>query len=222
MIYVTSDLHGDTDRLKQRDVKKLKKSDTLIVLGDFGFLWSGGKKEEKMLKKLGKTRYQLCFIDGCHENFDLLKEYPIEQYKGGNARVLGKNLRYLMRGEVFTIDDKRLFVLGGGESRDKDDRTEGTNWWRAELPKADELDKCEENLATVNWQVDYILTHDAPAKLLMFIDMSLNEFNWFEAFLDSIMKRCTYKRWLFGKYHMDKTISSKASAVYRGIVPLND
>ena len=222
MIYVTSDIHGDIDRLKTRAVKALRKTDTLIVLGDFGFLWHGGKKEEKILQKLAKVRYQLCFIDGCHENFDLLKEYPIEPYMGGNARRLGKNLYYLMRGEVYTIEDKRILAFGGAESKDKDERIEGVNWWRAELAKADELDKCEENLSRVNWTVDYILTHDAPAKLLMFIDMSLHDFNWFEAFLDEIMKRTTYSRWLFGRYHKDSIISQKATAVYRNVVPLWD
>ena len=33
-------------------VRRLKKGDTLIVCGDFGFLWKGGKKEEALLKKI--------------------------------------------------------------------------------------------------------------------------------------------------------------------------
>ena len=54
MIYVTADLHGDADRLKEAAVKRLKRQDTLIVLGDFGFLWRGDKEEQKLLKWLGK------------------------------------------------------------------------------------------------------------------------------------------------------------------------
>ncbi|MFR1808666.1 MAG: calcineurin-like phosphoesterase, partial [Pygmaiobacter massiliensis] len=71
MIYVTADLHGDVDRLRSLPVK-LGRKDTLIVLGDFGFLWDGSKAEKKMLKWLGKRRYQLLFLDGAHENYDLL------------------------------------------------------------------------------------------------------------------------------------------------------
>ena len=80
MIYITGDTHGEMERIK---AAKLKKHDTLIILGDFGFLWNGDKAEKKKLKWLEKRRYQLLFIDGCHENFDLLKEYPEVDYMGG-------------------------------------------------------------------------------------------------------------------------------------------
>lgn len=46
MIYLTGDLHGDLERFKSKEMKKLKKGDTLIVCGDFGFLWDGSKKEQ--------------------------------------------------------------------------------------------------------------------------------------------------------------------------------
>lgn len=221
MIYVTSDLHGDIDRLRGGGIRQLRRGDTLIVLGDFGFLWNNSKAELKALNWLSRRKYELLFIDGCHENFDLLKEYPIEEYKGGKVRVLGKRLRYLMRGEVFTIEDKKILAIGGGESEDKDDRIEGVSYWRAELPKADELDRCEENLRRHNWQVDYILTHCAPAKLLMFINLDLHEYNWFEAFLDEIMRRAEYAHWFFGRYHRDILISKKATGVYTDFIAIN-
>ena len=72
LIYVTGDLHGDMERFKSKKLKKLKKGDTLIVCGDFGFVWDGGKKEQKLLKWIGKRRYQILFVDGTHENFDRL------------------------------------------------------------------------------------------------------------------------------------------------------
>ena len=64
MIYVTADLHGDPDRLREAAAKRLKRQDTLIVLGDFGFLWRGDKAEQKLLKWLGKRPYTLLFLDG--------------------------------------------------------------------------------------------------------------------------------------------------------------
>lgn len=50
MIYFTGDLHGDYDRFKSKELKKLKKGDTLIVCGDFGFLWDGSKKNSRFSK----------------------------------------------------------------------------------------------------------------------------------------------------------------------------
>ena len=38
MVYVTADLHGDASRFRSKEIRRLKKGDTLIVLGDFGFL----------------------------------------------------------------------------------------------------------------------------------------------------------------------------------------
>lgn len=58
MIYVTGDTHGDIGRFKSKEIKKLKKNDVLIVCGDFGFVWDGSKKEQKILRWLGKRKYR--------------------------------------------------------------------------------------------------------------------------------------------------------------------
>jgi len=119
MIYVTADLHGDVLRLKEAAIKRLGKRDTLIILGDFGFLWDGSKREKKLLKWLGRRRYQLLFVDGAHENYDLLAGYPVEPLLGGQARHISGKLYQLMRGEIYTIEDKTLLCFGGGESEDR-------------------------------------------------------------------------------------------------------
>ena len=124
MIYVTADLHGDATRLRTKEIRRLKKGDTLIVLGDFGFLWQGTPKEKKLLKKLGKKKYQILFLDGAHENFDLLEQYPVEEWGGGQVRRIDGNLRYLMRGQVYVIEGKRIFTMGGGESDEKEMRAQ--------------------------------------------------------------------------------------------------
>ena len=54
MIFVTADTHGDMERFEAKAIKKLKKTDTLFVLGDFGFIWNDDEKTEKDLKKLAK------------------------------------------------------------------------------------------------------------------------------------------------------------------------
>ena len=82
MIYLTGDLHGDLERFKSKEMKKLKKGDTLIVCGDFGFLWDGSKKEQSILKKLGRSKYQILFVEGTHDNLDLIAQYPLEDWNG--------------------------------------------------------------------------------------------------------------------------------------------
>ena len=76
MIYVTGDTHGDYKIFSQKKFKNIKEGDTLIICGDFGFIWNGDAKEKKILDKLAKKKYNICFVDGTHENFDLLDKYP--------------------------------------------------------------------------------------------------------------------------------------------------
>lgn len=221
MVYITSDTHADRDRFAEKAIKSLKKKDTLIVLGDFGFLWDGSKAEQKTLKWLQKRRYQLLFIDGCHENFDLLRDYPIVEYHGARARHLGGNLYYIMRGSVLELEGKKLLCFGGGESVDKEDRAEGENWWRAEMPTTDELERCVENIEKAGNEVDYILTHDAPLKILQFTQLLEGQPNWLHNFFDGIMKSCAHKKWLFGRYHKDIAVSPKVQGVFRQVIALD-
>ena len=220
MIHVTGDLHGDFIRLKKGPAKRLKRKDTLIVLGDFGFLWAGGPAEDKILKKLGKLRYHLLFLDGCHENFDLLRNYPTVPYAGGQAKQISGRLHYLLKGELYTIEEKTILCFGGGESTEREPEAEGKQWWRAELPTDLEMDACRGALKAHSQQVDYILTHDAPSKLLRFMDLEMDETSWFQNFLNSIFETTLYKKWLFGRYHKDISLSPKAVAVYQKVIPL--
>ena len=63
MIYCTGDMHGDSLRFNDKKLKKLKKGDSLIICGDFGFIWDGSEKEQKFLKKLGRKKYNILFFD---------------------------------------------------------------------------------------------------------------------------------------------------------------
>lgn len=217
MIYVTGDTHGDLSRFKEKPISRLKRKDTLIVLGDFGFLWDGSKEERKALAWLCKRRYQLLFLEGCHENFDLLAQYPQQDYCGGKARHIGGNVYQLIRGGIFEIEGKKLLCFGGAESHDKEDREEGVNWWRAELPGPEELSACARRLAEAENKVDYILTHDAPAGLLEFTSWKLQEADAFQLWLDQQTTALAYRKWLFGRYHKDQAIGTKACAVFRQV-----
>ena len=210
MIYVTGDTHGQIDRFKEKPVAGLKKGDTLIVLGDFGFLWDDSRQEKKNRHWLSKRRYKILFIDGCHENFDLLAQYPTEDFMGGKAKHIEGNLWYILRGSVLTIEDKKLLCFGGGESDDIEDRDEGLNWWRAELPTPQELDACRENLrASGGGAVDYILTHEAPGKVLDFLGLQGLQRNWLHSFLDELNEKTPLRKLSYHKIRGYTTLLHK-------------
>ena len=98
MIFVTGDMHGDITRFKSPEMKKLSYGDTLIVAGDFGFIWNNSKEERANLKKLAEKNYRIAFVDGCHENFDILEKYPVETWNGGKIRKIGKNIFHARTG----------------------------------------------------------------------------------------------------------------------------
>ena len=140
MIYITGDTHGDLSHFKDPKLKRLGEKDIVIVCGDFGFLWDpNDPKEKRNLEWLKKRKYTICFLDGAHENFDMLDSYTPYRWKGGNTHKIADNIYHLMRGEMFMFENKTFFVMGGGESEDKDMREDGVSWWKAELPTAEDL-----------------------------------------------------------------------------------
>ncbi|WMJ23740.1 metallophosphoesterase [Paludicola sp. MB14-C6] len=218
MIFVTGDMHGDRSRFKQINKSKIKKGDTLIVCGDFGFVWDGSKKETKFLKWIGKRKYNVVFVDGYHDNLDLTCSYPIEEWNGGQTRLISGNLRMLMRGEVFQINNKTIFAFGGGDSIDREiDSTKETD----KLPTVQELNHAIDNLEKVNNTVDYIITHDAPTKVKLFIDMDNNEVNHLHAFLEKVSKAVYFKKWFFGKYHTNKVIPPCYHMIFTDVVKID-
>ena len=220
MIYVTGDTHGDLNRFKDPALKKLKKGDTLIICGDFGFIWDGSKRENSVLRKLCEKEYTIAFIDGCHENFGILEQFPVTEWNGGKARIIGEGLVHLMRGQIFEIEDKRIFTFGGGHSQDFDFRRDSSNWWEREQPTHEEIIEAIQNLDEKSNEVDYIITHEPPASLKDCLGVDVFQRLEVHAFFEDIIKVCSYKKWFFGKCHIDKHIPIKFYAVFNSVYPL--
>ncbi len=219
MIYVTGDTHGDIMRFKDPKIKKLRKGDTLIICGDFGFIWDGSEREKSTLKRLSECGFTIAFIDGCHENFDLLESYPESKWNGGMARVIKPNIIHLMRGQVYNIENKRIFTFGGGHSQDIEFRRDG-NWWEREHPTNDEIMEGIHNLERCNNEVDYIITHEPPASVKDCLGVDVFQRIEVHALFEEIIKSCSYKKWFFGKCHIDKHIPMKFYAVFNNVTLL--
>ncbi|MCL2034542.1 MAG: metallophosphoesterase [Oscillospiraceae bacterium] len=216
MIYVTGDMHGDISRLRSRSARKLKKGDYLIVCGDFGFLWEGSKKERRILKWLGKRKYTVLFIEGTHDNLDLINEYPVSQWSGGSVHEISGKLKHLIRGSVFEIDGFKIFAFGGGESDDADLRK--SCWWSEEMPTLAELSKARDKLLEHDNKLDYIFTHQSSRHMKRVITMHDNDTNVLDVFFDAVRDHCKYKQWFFGGYHINKKIPPSEMALFNAIV----
>ncbi|WP_202984109.1 MULTISPECIES: metallophosphoesterase family protein [unclassified Paenibacillus] len=213
MIYVTGDIHGTISvnkRLNTRNFpqqKEMTKKDYVIIVGDFGLLWNGDKEDQYWLKWLDKTKpFTTLFIDGNHENFDLLEEYPVSQWNGGKVHKINNSVIHLMRGQVFNIEGKKFFTFGGAASHDKEYRKEGKSWWSREMPSQEEYEEGLKNLKKHDGKVDYILTHTCSTPALEYITQRCGihmEMDEMHPYFFGIEQKTDYKQWYFGHFHHD-------------------
>ena len=211
MIYITGDTHGDYEIFNERGLGHLKKGDILIITGDFGFIWDNSKEEIKNLKKLSKKKFDILFVEGAHENFERLKKFEEVPLYGGTARKIGDNIYCLNRGELYRIEDKTIFALGGGLPPEADETEHAPS-----LPTDEELEYAVVNIEEQRRRVDLIITHEAPASVKRLIDRSasINDLN---IFLDTVMHNARYRKWYFGSLHEDRAVSEKLICVFEEV-----
>ena len=225
MIKVTGDMHGDESRLYDSQWRKLKSGDVLIVCGDFGYLWNGGKNEKSVIEYLGSRKFTVCFVDGTHENFGKIERCHETIWKGGHVHRISGNLFHLMRGQIFNIDGISIFTFGGGESDDREVRSaeEHGIWFKEELPTPDQLAVGAHNLDAAGLKVDYIITHEPPllVKSSMLLRRGLPErVNKLNGYFEELAKSVEFNHWYFGSLHENRLVTSKFTCLFDKIIPL--
>ena len=153
-----------------------------------------------------------------HENYDLLYQYPVKEWNGGKIHKIRKSIFHLINGEVFELDGKRFFIMGGASSHDKEWRTPGISWWPEEIPSGCVVEYGLENLRKYGNDVDYIITHCAPTSVQRKICLFYKEDSLTE-YLDYIYNNVRFEKWFCGHYHIDKKIDN-VNIVYNSIIKL--
>ncbi|MCF0142059.1 MAG: metallophosphoesterase [Parasporobacterium sp.] len=230
MIFVTGDTHRliDVEKLNTENFpeqKLMTRDDYLIIAGDFGGVWSGNEKDNEPLEFFNSKNYTTLFVAGNHENYDALYSYPVEEWNGGKVHRIRENVLHLMNGEIFNIDGRSIFVMGGATSVDKMFREEGISWWKEEEPSMDELANGLDHLEAVGHKVDYIITHTCPEKVRNVVFEAYQDFIKYqsrvEQFLDVVYEKTDYTKWYCGHIHIDKELLDyRIRVLYRGVVKL--
>ncbi len=223
MVYVTGDMHGDLDRLWKKDFRRLKSGDVLIVCGDFGYIFKGDKEEKKVIDFFATRRFVTAFVDGTHDNMDIINRSRVTYWHGGMVHRIKGNLIHLMRGQIFDIEGNRFFTFGGGESTDKDMRIDSGNWWREEEPTPYEMAEAAKKLDEAACKVDYIITHEPPSLVksaMMLRKGSQNRVNKLNGFFEEIAAACDFKHWYFGSLHEDRVITPRYTCVFNKTIKI--
>ncbi len=120
-VYVTGDMHGDKTRFENEMLRlngTLGEPDTLLVCGDFGFVFGYTYAESRFLTELEKLPYTIATVLGNHENYPRIYANELVEWNGGRAYKLAENVFALKNGEIYSIEGKSFFVFGGAASID--------------------------------------------------------------------------------------------------------
>ena len=248
MIYVTGDCHGNFRRFQSEyfpEQANMTKDDTVIITGDCGGVWFGDSRDDETLDWLERLPFTLAFVCGNHENYDALERYPVAEWHGGKVHRVRPHVLHLMRGQIFELEGCRFFTMGGAKSHDIEDgilepdapdferslmmlqrkpraryRVNHISWWAQELPSDEEYAEARRSLDAAGWQVDYIITHEPPASLKDCLGVDVQQRLEIHTFFEDIIKQCQYRKWFFGKCHMDRFIPMKFYAMFEDVLPV--
>jgi len=137
-IFVIGDLHGGTngelrylDMANFKEQSSLTKDDVVIQLGDFGLVWyykesiNEYKKDLRVCEEIAARKFTLLVVPGNHENYDIINNLPIIEKWGGKVYELVTkrgSIYFTVRGEIYTINGKKIFTFSGATSAAEEGR----------------------------------------------------------------------------------------------------
>ena len=218
-IFLTGDSHRTIDLRKlikfNDENPNLTKEDLVIILGDAGIVWNELNDDfHALVQTYENFNFSTAYILGNHEDYDLLKTFPKEVWNGGIVRRISDSIIQLENGEIFNINNKNFFVMGGAESIDKHLREKGKTWWPQEIPSTEQRLRAIQNFLiseVVEGFPDYMLTHTPPAAIIQQMHYSYlskcDEYSkWLNYFLS--LEDEYGMEWYCGHMHEDITVSN--------------
>lgn len=230
-IFITGDTHGGyksgSTKLKEFATKhRFSKDDYLIIAGDFGFIWedTASQNEAEWLEWFDKQKFTTLFVDGNHENFNRLNSYKLSHLFGGAVHKISQKVIHLLRGEIYEINNFRIFTIGGALSIDKDRRTKNVSWWSDEGITQNQIHNAWENLRRFQYEVDIVISHTCPRKIAKKLFNGHNVAKIEDINMDilqGISEYIKFKKWYFGHFHRNIKINNKFTCLYENIEKVN-
>lgn len=194
-IIVVGDVHGDFGTLNSFISKKRPK--IILQCGDFGFFphlnlfrldtMGNQRRLEKKDPKVGNAK--LYWAPGNHEDYWELQNIT--------SNEIWKNVFYMKRGSILTLPDKRnVLFMGGADSRDKNTRTLGIDWFPEENITQKDVMSIPDNV-----KIDIVISHTCPNEF----DIGVYDKDFNREALSYILNTYKPSLWYCGHWHKYKT-----------------
>lgn len=219
----------------------MTKDDYVIICGDFGY-WDDSGEQRYWRKWLTDKNFTLLWVDGNHENYDMLKTIPAVSWNGGKVQFITPSIIHLMRGQVYEIGGVRFFTFGGASSHDIDGgimepdspdfkrkkkkldrecksyRVNHVSWWKEEMPSGEEYEEGLRNLERAGKKVDFIVSHCAPSHVQDIVSDGLYMEDDLTHYLDLQSQTVSFGKWFFGHYHDNRNVLDRFYLLYEQII----
>lgn len=186
MACIIADIHGRLDRVPYGH-------EVVIMLGD-------SLLSDDDIAELSKRDSIFLLVNGNNDKHILNNEYPTVRIFNGVARKVSSNLYHLRNGDVFNIEGYKFWCMGGAESLNS-----------RVLPTLDTILRGLDNL---DGGVDYIITHDIPAKFYPNVGIeNILTKNYLNSIFNSVYDEASFNKWYAGHHHVDAEIE-RLNVVY--------
>ncbi len=233
---ITGDCHGRVaermGKIKDNMPEYKPEETAVIILGDVGLLYYLNKTDQKHKREAAAYGYTIYCVHGNHEarpSEKLGMRLVNDEDVGGTVWIEDEfpNIRYFADWGIYKINGLRTLVIGGAYSVDKFYRLQnGWAWFEDEQLSSIDMEICE------RWVMEYpffdlILSHTCPLSVqpvdlfLGCIDQSRVD-NSMEVWMDSLVRKISWKVHLFGHYHADRIEWPHVEQFYTEIENLND
>ena len=218
-LFCCGDTHQDIDihKLNSTNFKignELTKEDIMVILGDWGAIWSGDCRDDKMLNWWKNRNWTTFVVLGNHCNYNAIKKLPTVEKFCGPVWNPCESVFIAQTGNIYNLNGKTCLVINGADSQDKNLRKEGISWWPEEQITEEDIQKAKFNLKRYNNKVDYLLTHTGGVNVCASLGFkpTISDVR-----LSQILNTFQYDYHYLGHYHVDRIIDNKTRIFYNDI-----
>ena len=237
--WISGDTHSDFSRFyKLNEAVPEDEVWGVIILGDCGLNFWLNKRDKKNKYRICDKYPKLKFfcVRGNHEarpgdveDMEVMWDDNVQNEVYWQPQY--PNIKYLVDGYSYDFHGNKTLVVGGAYSVDKYYRLERqaagfySGWFANEQLNQEERNAISQLAA--GQEYDLILAHTCPYEwmprdlFLSCIDQSSVD-NSMELWLGELLQKCSWKVFLCGHFHDDRTLAPHAQMLFMGIKQLDD